>query len=202
MTRLGVPVTPAVVGIGVEIVAMTAVVLAGAALVALYLAPEWWAAAGPVLARHGRSGGSWIVGVAIATALAWWLAHRAASVAAAALRREIAGARARMRELPTWPLLASVPMTALNVGARVAVLPILVSAMPNQPHFGPVIVGSFALLYSQLVLPTPAVWQVAPAALAGPEAARCAQRSRIAVIRCHASIPPPLLHVLAARRVR
>jgi uncharacterized membrane protein YbhN (UPF0104 family) len=156
MTRLGVPLTPAVVGIGVEIVAMTPVVLAGAALVALYLAPEWWAAAGPALSRHARGGGPWIVGVTIATALAWALAHRAAPAAAAALRREIAAARAHVRELPAWPLLASVPMTALNVGARVAVLPVLVSAMPSQPPLGPVIVGSFALLYSQLVLPTPA----------------------------------------------
>jgi uncharacterized membrane protein YbhN (UPF0104 family) len=156
MTRLGVPLTPSVVGVGVEIIAMTPVVLAGAAVIALYLAPEWWAAAGPALLSHGRSGGLWVMGVAVLTALAWRLAHRAAPAAAAAVRREIAAACAHVRELPAWPLVASLPMTALNVGARIAVLPVLVSAMPTQPPLGAVIVGSFALLYSQLVLPTPA----------------------------------------------
>ncbi|MDQ3950924.1 MAG: hypothetical protein M3282_11345, partial [Gemmatimonadota bacterium] len=96
------------------------------------------------------------IGVVVLTALAWQLAHRAAPVAAAALRREIAAARAHVRELPAWPLIASLPMTALNVGARIAVLPVLVSAMPSHPPLGVLIVGSFALLYSQLILPTPA----------------------------------------------
>lgn len=156
MTRLGVPVMPAVVGIGVEIVVMTPVVLAGAAVLALFLAPDWWATAGPALSNGLRGGGPWVAGVLVLTALAWQLAHRAAPAAAAALRREIAAARAHARELPAWPLVASLPMTALNVGARVAVLPVLVSAMPSHPPLAAVIVGSFVLLYSQLILPTPA----------------------------------------------
>jgi uncharacterized membrane protein YbhN (UPF0104 family) len=37
----------------------------------------------------------------------------------------------------------------------VAVLPVLASSLPHAPPLGLLLVGSFALLYSQLVLPTP-----------------------------------------------
>jgi uncharacterized membrane protein YbhN (UPF0104 family) len=37
----------------------------------------------------------------------------------------------------------------------VAILPVLALTLPNPPSLGPLAVGSFALLYSQLVLPTP-----------------------------------------------
>jgi uncharacterized membrane protein YbhN (UPF0104 family) len=156
MTRLGVPFTPAVVSIGVEIVAMIPVVLGGAVALAFFLAPEWWHAAGPALSRGVRSGGPWVLGVIVLTLVAWRLARHAAPAAATGLRREIAAARAHVRELPAWPIVASLPMTALNVGARVAVLPVLAAAMPQHPPVEVVVVGSFALLYAQLVLPTPA----------------------------------------------
>jgi uncharacterized membrane protein YbhN (UPF0104 family) len=59
------------------------------------------------------------------------------------------------RRTPRWAVLASIPCSALNVATRVAVLPVLVLTLPDHPPLGPVILGSFALLYSQLVLPTP-----------------------------------------------
>jgi uncharacterized membrane protein YbhN (UPF0104 family) len=37
----------------------------------------------------------------------------------------------------------------------VAILPVLALTLPSPPAMGPLVVGSFALLYSQLVLPTP-----------------------------------------------
>jgi hypothetical protein len=37
----------------------------------------------------------------------------------------------------------------------VAVLPVLALTLPASPELGPLVLGSFALLYSQLVLPTP-----------------------------------------------
>jgi uncharacterized membrane protein YbhN (UPF0104 family) len=57
--------------------------------------------------------------------------------------------------MPRWPLLASVPMSLVNLITRVAILPVLALTLPNPPALGPMIVGSFALLYSQLLLPTP-----------------------------------------------
>jgi uncharacterized membrane protein YbhN (UPF0104 family) len=156
MTRLGVPVRVGIIAIGVEIVAMTPAVVLGAALLFVFLAPEWWAATQASLTRSLQRGGSWVAGVVAVTALAWWLTHRAAPVAVAVLRGEIAAARRHLRELPTWPLVASLPMTALNLAARVAVLPVLASTLPDQPPLAAVIVGSFVLLQAQLLLPTPA----------------------------------------------
>ena len=46
-------------------------------------------------------------------------------------------------------------MSFLNLATRVAILPVLALTLPNPPALGPLAVGSFALLYSQLVLPTP-----------------------------------------------
>ena len=59
------------------------------------------------------------------------------------------------RRMPRWPLVASIPLSFLNLATRVAILPVLALTLPSPPALGPLAVGSFALLYSQLVLPTP-----------------------------------------------
>ena len=46
-------------------------------------------------------------------------------------------------------------MSFINLATRVAILPVLALTLPIPPAMGPLAVGSFALLYSQLVLPTP-----------------------------------------------
>ena len=46
-------------------------------------------------------------------------------------------------------------MTLVNLATRVAILPVLALTLPDPPAIGPLTVGSFALLYSQLILPTP-----------------------------------------------
>ena len=46
-------------------------------------------------------------------------------------------------------------MSFLNLATRVAILPVLALTLPSPPAMGPLALGSFALLYSQLVLPTP-----------------------------------------------
>ena len=43
----------------------------------------------------------------------------------------------------------------VSILTRTAVLPVLALTIPDPPAWGPVILGSFVLLYSQLVLPTP-----------------------------------------------
>jgi uncharacterized membrane protein YbhN (UPF0104 family) len=60
------------------------------------------------------------------------------------------------RRIKPWTVAASIPLTALHVVARLAMLPVLVLALPGVPHLGAVWFGSFALLYGQLFVPTPA----------------------------------------------
>jgi uncharacterized membrane protein YbhN (UPF0104 family) len=57
--------------------------------------------------------------------------------------------------MPTWPLLASIPLSFLNLATRVAILPVLALTLAHPPELGPMTLGSFGLLYSQLLLPTP-----------------------------------------------
>jgi uncharacterized membrane protein YbhN (UPF0104 family) len=57
--------------------------------------------------------------------------------------------------LPVRTLSAAGLLGLVNVAARTATLPVLLMTLPEPPPLGPAILGSFALLYSQLALPTP-----------------------------------------------
>lgn len=156
MTREGVPVTVGVVGIGVELLVMTPVMIAGAALVFLVLAPDWWSSVGPTISGGVRRRWPWVMLVAALLVVAWLLMHRVAPAAGAALRRELAAARMYVRGLPRWPLIACALLTVVSAAARVAILPVLALTLPYLSPAGTVVVGSFVLLFSQLLLPTPA----------------------------------------------
>lgn len=156
MTREGVPVTVGVVGIGVELLVMTPVMIGGTALIFLLLAPDWWSSVGPTIGAGVRRRWPWVLVVAAVLAVAWLLMHRLAPAAGAALRRELAAARMYIRDLPRWPLIACALLTVVSAAARVAILPVLALTLPYHSPAGTVIVGSFVLLFSQLLLPTPA----------------------------------------------
>jgi uncharacterized membrane protein YbhN (UPF0104 family) len=155
MLRSRVPATAAFVAISLEVLAAWPVIIVAAAWLIWRYAPEWWMLAGPRLSAAAAAAWPWVVLVAIASAVAWRAARRVTSPAARQLRRPIRRALVYWRRMPRWPLLASIPMTALNLATRVAILPVLALTLPNPPPLGPLTLGSFALLYSQLVLPTP-----------------------------------------------
>ena len=156
MTKAGVPVTLGVVGIGAEIIVMTPVTLIGAAALVVLLAPEWWGSVGPAIVDGVRQSWRWVVATGALIVVAWALMRRLAPTAGAALRREVAAARLYVRGMPRWPLIASMPLTLLSAAARIAILPVLALTLSYDLPLGPVVVGSFMLLYSQLLLPTPA----------------------------------------------
>ncbi len=155
MLRSKVPATAAFVAISLEVLAAWPVIIVAAAWLIWRYAPEWWMLAGPRLSAAAAAAWPWVVLVAIASVIAWRAARRVASPAARQLRRPIRRALVYWRRMPRWPLLASIPMTALNLATRVAILPVLALTLQNPPPLGPLTLGSFALLYSQLVLPTP-----------------------------------------------
>ncbi len=73
----------------------------------------------------------------------------------ARLALPLAEACRRARDLG-WPVVAAATaLTALSIVARVAILPVLVAGHPGVA-LSAVVLGSFALLYGQLFLPTPA----------------------------------------------
>lgn len=155
MLRSRVPATASFVAISLEVLAAWPVIIVAAGWLAWRYAPEWWLEAGPRLGAAAASAWPWVVAVAVVSVVAWRMARRVASPAAHQLRRPIRRVIVYWRRMPAWPLVASIPMSFLNLATRVAILPVLALTLPHPPAMGPLAVGSFALLYSQLVLPTP-----------------------------------------------
>jgi uncharacterized membrane protein YbhN (UPF0104 family) len=156
MLRSRVPAPAAFVAISLEVLAAWPVIIIAAGWLAWVYAPAWWLEAGPRLRAAAATAWPWVVAVAILSLLAWRSARKVvASPAARQLRRPVRRAMVYWRRMPRWPLVASVPMSFVNLATRVAILPVLALTLPSPPPIGPLALGSFALLYSQLVLPMP-----------------------------------------------
>ena len=98
----------------------------------------------------------WLLVVIIVTVIAGVAASRLSPPWTHWIKRPANRVKFYWRSMPIRPLLASLPLTAVNVVGRTAILPVLAMTLPNPPPLGPMVLGSFALLYSQLILPTPA----------------------------------------------
>lgn len=155
MLRSRVPATAAFVAISLEVLAAWPVILVAAGWLIWRYAPAWWNSAGPQLATAAQGAWPWVLLVTLLSVAAWWYARRIASPAVRHVRRPVRRALVYWRRMPLWPLVASLPLTFLNLATRVAILPVLALTLPSPPEIGPLLVGSFGLLYSQLVLPTP-----------------------------------------------
>ena len=154
MLRSRVPATAAFVAISLEVLAAWPVVIVAAGWLIWQYAPAWWTLAGPRLEAAARAAWPWVIVVVVASIVAWRAARRVTSPVKH-LRRPIRRALVYWRRMPRWPLIASIPMSFINLATRVAILPVLALTLPSPPELGPLMVGSFALLYSQLILPTP-----------------------------------------------
>ncbi|HKG32997.1 MAG TPA: lysylphosphatidylglycerol synthase transmembrane domain-containing protein [Gemmatimonadales bacterium] len=155
MLRSRVPATAAFVGISLEVLAAWPVIIIAAAWLGWEYAPAWWSSAGPRLEAAAEQAWPWVVGVFLLSVLSWHYARGVTSPVARHLRRPVKRARVYWRRMPWWPLVVSFPLSLVNLGTRVAILPVLALTLPDPPAMGPMLLGSFALLYSQLLLPTP-----------------------------------------------
>jgi uncharacterized membrane protein YbhN (UPF0104 family) len=151
----GVPVTAAFVAVTYELLVSIPVTGAAAGWLALIYAPRWWHNASPLLAATVRHAWPVLVVLVVAGIVGWIFLRRAMPRTSHLVRRNTRRAWAYARRMPAWPLLASVPLTLLGLGARVAILPVLAMTLPFPPPLGPLTFGSFALLYAQILVPTP-----------------------------------------------
>ena len=156
MRQEGISRAAAIVCVGVEFVAIMSLIALMALVLGLTLAPDWWATVGPQVARSAARSGPWLGVVVGLSVVAWLLMRRLAPDASSALSDELGAARGHAREIPASVYLLNVPLTILNTAARVAILPVLALTLQNPPPLAATVVGSFALLYSQAIIPTPA----------------------------------------------
>jgi uncharacterized membrane protein YbhN (UPF0104 family) len=155
MVGAGVPAPAAVVAIAVEVLAAWPVILTVAAVMIWFFAPAWWASAWPALRSSVALVWPWALAVLLLTLLVGWIASRWARASGQPIRPRSRLA-AYWRQMPRSPVLASAPCTLVNVLSRTALLPVLALTLPQHPPLGAMLLGSFGLLYSQLLLPTPA----------------------------------------------
>lgn len=156
LLRAGIPATACFVAIALESLSSWPVVIASAVVLGVWLVPGWVDQAAPVLLRGLLRNWIWI-GVAVAVSVVLWLLFRKRiRVTPRLTRRPWRRARVYLRRMPIGTLLLALLLAFLNLLCRVAVLPVLMAALDAPPSLGPQVLGSFALLYSQLILPTPA----------------------------------------------
>jgi uncharacterized membrane protein YbhN (UPF0104 family) len=70
--------------------------------------------------------------------------------------QELAASRGHLRDVAPWIYVATVPLTLVNIAARVAILPLLAQTLDQPQTLAATVVGSFALVYAQAMIPTPA----------------------------------------------
>ena len=155
MLHAGVPSTAAFVAISYEVLAAWPVIILCAGSLMWRFAPQWWERAAPGLADSLRDAWPWVAAVTLLTLGLWLWVRRSAPASSRHLRRPIKRIMVHWRRMPLPILLATAPLTFINLASRVAILPVLAAMLPDPPPLGPLLVGSFALLYSQLILPTP-----------------------------------------------
>jgi uncharacterized membrane protein YbhN (UPF0104 family) len=155
MLRGGIPASAAFVGISYEVLAAWPVIIAAAGWLIWQYAPAWWLSAGPRLSAAAEEAWPWVLLVIVLSLITWAYARRLGSPLARQLSRPVHRTLVYWRKMPAWPLLLSMPLSLVNLATRVAILPVLALTLTNPPALGPMTLGSFGLLYSQLVLPTP-----------------------------------------------
>ncbi len=167
MLYAGVPATAAFVALAVEVlVAYPLVIGFGGWLIWRY-APDWWVQAGPDFARHLREAWPLAAVVLAVTVLVGAVAWRWKAVAVREPGRSLHRLKPAWRSMPRWPVVLGVPTSLINVVGRTLLLPVLALSLAEHPPVGVLLVGSFVLLYSQLMLPTPAGAGVVDLALLG-----------------------------------
>lgn len=155
MLRLQVPATAALLGIALEAI-VSRLALAGVVVwVAWQLAPAWWAGVGPRFLAGAAEAWPWIVLILLVGLLLWRYTRQVVSPFTRRMRYSLRRVRVYWRRMSRWPLLVGIPLSLVSIAARVAMLPILALTLASPPPLSVLTFGSFTLLYSQMVLPTP-----------------------------------------------
>lgn len=156
MGMQGVPSRVAIVAVGLEFVAVVLLIVLVSVGLALTVGADWWRYAGPGLTRSVIRSWPWLAGIALLTTLAYVLVRRTRPDLLHVASAEFAAARGHMRDVPPWTYVACTALTVAQIAARTAILPVLGLTLASPPPLVAMVVGSFALVYAQAIIPAPA----------------------------------------------
>jgi uncharacterized protein (TIRG00374 family) len=155
MLRTRAPMTAALLGITLEAIVSRLMLAVAIVWLAWQFAPAWWVSVGPRLRASAAEAWPWLVLVLLVGILLWGYTQRVVSPITRRMRRSMARVLVYWRRMPRWPLLVGMPLSLISIAARVAILPVLALSLASPPPVDLLTFGSFTLLYSQMVLPTP-----------------------------------------------
>jgi uncharacterized membrane protein YbhN (UPF0104 family) len=155
LLRAGVPATATFVAIAFEAITMWPVIAAAIVFIAYRHAPGWLATAAPRLLDGLARAWVWLAILGVVSLLLFVVLRRRVRMLPRVTRRPWRRVRVYLRRVPVRTLIASGVLGFVNLATRTAILPVLMLLLPEPPPLGTAILGSFALLYGQLALPTP-----------------------------------------------
>jgi uncharacterized membrane protein YbhN (UPF0104 family) len=161
LAEAGVRPVMALVAIGVEVAAEWPTFLLVAVVLAVHFVPDWGAAAGAWIDRHGAADLLAVQAVILAVLVVIYLLQRFArpGMIRHRVRRQWRVALAHVRRAPWWVLFVGAASTALSFAARALILPALAYGHAigdvSMPPFSIMFYGSLALLHLVLLVPLP-----------------------------------------------
>ena len=152
----GVDSAAAVVALGVELIIDWVVLVAASLLLAAAFGGEALRGVRDLLQGLTSSAAlPWLLGVSALVIASGYAAHRYRTRHPGALEQPLRAAWGYARSMSPGVLFGCGMLTSLSMIARVAILPILLLAVHPDVNLAGAVLGSFALIYGQLVLPTP-----------------------------------------------
>lgn len=147
----------ALLALGLEALVTYPLVFAFGLWLAWRFAPSWWDEVAPLLKEASVSAWPWLVALVLLGVFGGWVYLRwKRSRESREASAPHPGVREALGQVPRWVIAAGIPLSLYNIVGRTLVLPLLAMTLPGHPPFGVMLLGSFALLYSQLLLPMPA----------------------------------------------
>jgi uncharacterized membrane protein YbhN (UPF0104 family) len=155
LINAGLNVSDTIALISVEAIIEWAVVITFGCWIIWHWGGEWWRTQQRVLLPHLRYAIPWVVLIVGIGLLIWFALRKFLPRISIHVGGTVRDSIRLARRMPVWAVAGSVPLTALHVAARLAILPVVLATLADPPALGTVLVGSFALIYGQNFLPTP-----------------------------------------------
>jgi uncharacterized membrane protein YbhN (UPF0104 family) len=155
LVHAGLSASDAIVVMAIEGIMEWLVVAVVGAYIGWRFGREWWHSVSHTLMPHVRGALPWAILLSVVGVLVWLVVRRFLPKLTVHLGTTVRDSLRLVWRVPLWAVAVTVPLTAVHILARVAILPVVMATADLPPAFGTVVVGSFALLFGQNFVPTP-----------------------------------------------